>query len=202
MEELDRFLRIGSGDGDGSGSGDGSGYGSGDVDGDGSGDGDGYGSGYGDGVEAINGHKVYMIDNTPTLIDSVHGNYAKGSILNSDLTLTPCYIAKVGDYFAHGDTLREALGEAREKYENNLQLEDRIRHFNERYPDRDKKIPAKELFNWHHTLTGSCLMGRKQFCRGHDLDWENGEYTVNEFIALTRDAYGGNVIRQLEESKP
>ena len=163
-------------------------------------DGYGYGSGDGSGIKEINGQKVYMIDNTATLIDSVHGNYAKGSILNSDLSLTPCFVAKVGDFFAHGEILREALDAAAEKYEQNMPIEDRIRHFNEQYPDRDKKVPAKELFNWHHTLTGSCEMGRKQFCRDHGIDWENGEYTVNEFIALTKDAYGGEVIRQLESA--
>ena len=175
--------------------------------GDGSGDGDvygdvygsGYGDVYGDGIEKINGQKVYPIDNTPTLIDSVHGNYARGSILNSDLTLSPCYIAKCGDYFAHGETLKEAVEDATEKYAKNQPVEGRIRVFNEKYPDRNKKVPAMELFNWHHILTGSCLMGRKNFCKNRGIDYENEEYTVNEFIALTENAYGGDVIKQLKD---
>ena len=143
-----------------------------------------------------------MVDGVATFIDSVHGNYAKGKILHNDLTTQDCYIAKVGDYFAHGETLKQAFDDATEKYENNLPLSERIRRFNERYPDRDKKIPAKELFNWHHVLTGSCLMGRRNFCKNHGIDYENGSYTVNEFINITREAYGGDVIRKLEETMP
>ncbi len=207
MEELIKsFLTIGYGDGDGYGSG----YGYGDGDGYGSGDGYGYGDGYGDGdgdgdgsgVEYLNGQKVYRIDGVSTLIDSVHVNYARGRILRDDLTTSDCFIAKCGNYFAHGDTLKQALTDAREKYEENAPIEERIARFNQQYPDRDVKVPAPELFSWHHILTGSCLMGRKEFCREHNLDYENGSYTVNEFIQLTRNAYGGEIIRQLESSRP
>lgn len=143
------------GDGSGNGSGDGSdsGNGFGDGSGDGSGDsyglglgfgynagrhrsgsgyceGDGYGDGYGDGVTVLNGERVYQIDDIPTLIDSVSWNFAKGRILLSDLTTRPCYIAKVGKYFAHGDTLREAMADAQAKYNENRPLEERIADFN------------------------------------------------------------------------
>ena len=111
-------------------------------------------------------------------------------------------VAKCGNYFAHGDTLEDAFRDAREKYDENTPLEERIARFNEQYPDREKKVPAKELFSWHHILTGSCLAGRKHFCEEHGLDYENGKYTVNEFISLTRNAYNGYVIKQLEDSKP
>ena len=108
----------GDGDGDGygygSGYGDGSGYGSGYGygDGHGNGDGSGYGYGYGYGILNYNGHKVYMIDSVPTLIYSVHSNYAKGAILKDDLTLQPCFIAKVGNSFAHAETLKKAFADA------------------------------------------------------------------------------------------
>ncbi len=205
-----------SGDGSGHHYGDGSGYGSGSCDGlvDGSGwgagyssdycndDGSGSGSGYGSIIEAINGIVVQNIDNIPTIIESVHGNFAKGYILKDDLTPKSCYIAKFGNNFAHGDTLKDAFCDAREKYNENAPIEERIARFNKQYPDRDKKVPAKELFSWHHVLTGSCLAGRKYFCEEHDLDYENGEYSVNEFIALTKDAYNGYIIRMLKNSKP
>ena len=221
QEVLD-FLRvdeypIGSGDGFGDGSGDGSGYGYGDgngsgygygsgdgfSDGSGSGDGCGDGSGYGDGynILAFNGQPVHIIDDVPTLIDSIHADYARGRILRSDLTTVLCYIAKRGNYFAHGETLKEALNDAAEKYELNTPLEDRIRHFNARYPDREKPVPAKELFSWHHILTGSCLMGRKNFCKEHGINLDKS-YTVKFFIDLTSNAYGKEAIRQLKETKP
>ena len=103
---------YGDGSGNGSGSGDGyafgncygSGYGSGYGDYDGSGFGDCYGSN----LKSINGKKIYMIDGIVITISHIHGNIAKGTIVNRDLTETPCYIVKEGKYFAHGKTLVEA----------------------------------------------------------------------------------------------
>ena len=147
----------------------------------------------------INGQKVYYIDSIPTLIDSVHGSYAKGRILERDLSFTPCYIAKSQNFFAHGKTLKEAVADAKEKYEENMPIEERLELFNRQYPDREKKIPARELFDWHHTLTGSCLMGRKEWCKYKGIDVENDKFTINEFIELTRDSYGGEIIKKLEQ---
>ena len=45
-------------------------------------------------------------------------------------------------------------------------------------------------------------MGRKHFCEQHNLDYVNGEYTVNEFIAITKYAYGGDIIEKLEVTLP
>ncbi|MGM9686545.1 MAG: hypothetical protein ACI3YI_10040 [Bacteroidaceae bacterium] len=159
----------------------------------------GYGSGYGDGIEVVNGKKVYMVDGIQTVITNAHVNLARGFILNNDLTLTQTYIARCGDFFAHGETAVDAMRDARMKYEDNLSVDERLRLFRETFPDWDKKIHAKELFDWHHRLTGSCEQGRIAFCNEHGLDWMNGEYSVNEFIDLTKDAYGGEIIRRLAE---
>jgi hypothetical protein len=197
MEDLSEKIKRFLSDGSGSGSGDGDGFGDGDGDGSGFGDGSGSGDGDGDGIKQLNGKEVYQIDGISTLIDSVHSNYAKGRILNDDMTNKECYIAKCGNYFAHGETLKEAMYDAREKYEENSPIEDRIARFNELFPDRDIPVPASELFHWHHILTGSCLMGRVSFCESRGLDYKDGMYTVNEFIALTKDAYGGEIIKKL-----
>ena len=215
---------YGSGDdsGSGDGSGDGSGYGSGSGDGsgygDGSGDGSGYGYGYGYGygsdygdgsgygygdgsgygINAYNGHIVHMIDNVATIITRVIGNLAKGFMLNGDLTLTPCYIVKGNNLFAHGATAKEAEDALREKMFENMDTEQAIEMFLAEF-DLGKKYPAKDFYVWHHRLTGSCEMGRKQFAKNHGIDLENGMYTVEEFIEITKNDYGGNVIRQLEE---
>jgi hypothetical protein len=41
-------------------------------------------------------------------------------------------------------------------------------------------------------------MGRAQFVRDHGIDVDSETRTVEEFIELTRNAYGGEVIRHLE----
>ena len=96
--------------------------------------------------------------------------------------------------------LREAMADAQAKYNENRPLEERIADFNREFPYRDVKVEAARLFEWHHILTGSCLAGRKAFCEEHGLDYEHGHYTVNELISLTREAYGGEAIQELERT--
>ncbi len=185
----------GYGSGFGSGYGDGSGYGSGDGSGFGSGYGDGDGDGSGYGIKSFNGAPVYRIDGVNTLIRSVHGNTARGAIVNVDLTLTPCYIVKQDNIFAHGETLREAMEALRDKLFEDMPEDERIDTFL-RETAREKTYPTQYFYDWHHRLTGSCDMGRKQFARDHGVDLEHGMMTLTEFLELTKDAYGGDVIRK------
>ena len=193
MEEIKILEFISSGDGDGGGYGDGYGY----SGCDGSGDGYGYGYGGGSGLKSINGKKVYIVDGTATTISHIHGNVAKGTIVNSDLTETPCYIVKEGRYFAHGNSLAEANAALQDKLFEEMPAEERIAEFWKCHK-KGVKYPTKDFFEWHHKLTGSCLMGRQQFAKDHDVDLE-GEMTVEEFIALTKNAFGGEIIKRLEE---
>ena len=223
MGEIEEFLRVSFGDGDGdgygdgygsgSGSGDGYGYGYGDGSGSGygygygdgsgdgygygygSGDGDGYGDGYG--IKSFCGKEVYLIDDMQTIIESVRGNIAKGYILQSDLTLTPCHVVKGNGKFAHGNTLREAFDALQEKLYDESTENERLQKFREHFPDFSAKYPARELFTWHHVLTGSCKAGRESFCRDNGIDIENDTFTIHEFVALTRNSYGGETIKKL-----
>ena len=203
---------YGDGDGYGYGSGDGSGYGSGDGSGYGSGDGydydpgsdydsgSGSGDGYGYGIKSYDGHEVYIIDDMQTIIYSVHGNIARGATINIDLTLADCYIAKCEDYFAHGETAKQAMADAQSKAYQNKPIEERIDYVIEKYPDVDVPIEHSALFSLHNFLTDSCLFGRKEFAKAHSLDPEHGAMTMREFIHLTKDAFGGDNIRQLADA--
>ena len=213
-EKIKAFLSVDHGDGSGYGSGDGSGYGDGYGSGDGSGDGSGYGdgygygdgsgygygdgSGYGDGLDNINGKKIYRIDDTPTIISSVKGNVAKGYIVQSDLSLTPCFVAKGNNLFAHGNDLHEAMAALTDKMFDDMPEEERIAEFIKAHPDKDKAYPNQDLFDWHHRLTGSCMAGRNAFVKDRGLTLD-GETTVTDFIKLTENAYGGSTIRKLAE---
>ena len=130
-----------------------------------------------------------------TIIRAVFGNVAHGAILNRDLTLSPCYVAKQGNLFAHGETLRSAMEALRDKLFEDMPEEDRISAFlAETRPG--EKYPVQHFYDWHHRLTGSCDMGRKSFAHDHGIDLEHGEMTLEEFLELTKDAYGGDVIRK------
>ena len=165
----------------------------------GSGSGSGSGDGYGDGVKSLNGKQVYIIDDTPTIIESIKANYARGFTLESNLTLNPCFVAKVGYCFAHGETLKEALNDATSKYFQRMPIEERINLFKETF-DYSKVYPAKDFFKWHNTLTGSCVYGRNSFCQERGIDIEKGILSVPEFIELTINSYGSDIIKQLKNS--
>ena len=192
MEEIKVLEFINSGFSSGSDFGSGSGYGSGSDTGSGSGGG-------GDSLNSINGKKVYIVDGIATIISHIHGNTAKGTIVNNDLTETPCYIVKEGRYFAHGETLAEANASLQDKLFEEMPTEERIAAFWECHK-KGVKYPTKDFFEWHHKLTGSCLMGRLQFAKDHGVDLE-GEMTVEEFIALTKNSFGGEIIKRLEEEQ-
>ena len=183
---------YGYGSGDGDGYGDGSGYGSGDGDGYGSGYGDGYG--YGDGVKEFNGRKVYDIDSVQTLIYAVKGDAARGAVLRNDMTLRDCWIAKRGNFFAHGDTLHEAVEAVEAKWRENRPLDDRIAEFMKTHPALDEEYG--DLFEWHHVLTGSCDFGRRQWCEEHGYK-PTDSITLRAFFEQTKNDYGRDVIRQV-----
>ena len=169
-------------------------------DGYGNGSGYGYGNGSGYGIKSINGYDVYIVDNTPTIFTHIHGNVAKGYILERNVILKPCYIVKGNRYFAHGETLKEAQSALEGKILDNMDVEEKIALFKEKFPDVNKKYPVKDFYQWHHNLTGSCEMGRKNFASNHNIDIENDIMTVKEFIHLTENAYCGEVIKELKES--
>ena len=188
----------GRGSGEGSGSGYGSGYGCGDGIGYGRGRGSGGGYGDGSGIKEINGNKVYIIDNIPTILKNIKGNIARGFLLER-FNLVSCYVVKSNGYFAHGKTLHEAQEALQEKIYQDMDTNEVINEFLQVFNDKTKEYPAKDFFVWHNRLTGSCFMGRENFCKNHEIDIKKDKMTVDRFIELTLDAYGGNIIRDLKE---
>ena len=170
--DIERFLAVGYGFGSGSGS----------------------GSGDGNGIKEFNGRKVYDIDNVPTLIYAVKGDAAKGAMLGRDLTLKDCWIARRGNFFAHGDTLHAAVEAVEAKWMENRPLDERIAEFVKTHPDLDE--PYGDLFEWHHVLTGSCEFGRRLWCEEHGYKPDDS-ITLRTFFEQTKNDYGGDVIRQV-----
>ena len=158
----------------------------------------GYGVGHrcGFGLKSINGNTIHIIDNMPTIITSIHNNVAKGFIVLTYLELIPCYIVREGNKFAHGDTLRNAFDSLQEKLYDDSTEEERINAFKKKFPEYDVKYNNKDLFTYHHVLTGSCKMGRETFVLNNGLSLD-GKTSVREFIKLTKNSYGGDIIKKL-----
>ena len=64
--------------------------------------------------------------------------------------------------------------------------------------DYENEYNSESFFEWHNILTGSCLAGREQFVKSHNIDMDK-KYTVKEFIDICKNAYGGEIIKKLEE---
>ena len=197
-EDIETFLRTGYGYGNGYGYGYGDGDGSGCTDGSGNGYGNGAGKGRsnGYGITEIEGRKVYEVDRTPTIITAVRGNVAQGFLLEKNTHLVPCYIVKDGDNFAHGKTLHKAYTALQEKLYDDSTGEERIAAFKEKFPEYDTLYSNEDLYHYHHVLTGSCEMGRQSFINSHGLTLD-GTMTVRQFVELTKDAYNGDIIKEL-----
>lgn len=164
----------------------------------GSPDGNGYGWGDNLGVKDINGNIVCIIDDIPTIITSVRNNIAKGFIVKNDLQFEPCYVVKENNQFAHGDTLKDAFMSLQEKLYDYSTEEERIEAFKKQFPEYDVKYNNRDLFVYHHVLTGSCRMGREAFMSNKGLSFDD-KTSVREFVKLTQDAYGGDIIKKLPE---
>lgn len=193
--KIKKFVEIKGGDGCGYGSGDGSGYG----DGWGSGDGSGYGdyAEYNTGIGSLNGETIYLIDHLPTIISHVCKNVAHGFIVNADLTLEPCAIAKGHNYFAHGKSSQEAIQALEEKIISHMNTTQALVQFKKKFK-KGKKYKGTEFYKWHHLLTGSCKQGRDNFIKRHQLNLED-EYSVLQFIKICEHDYGSTIIAQLKD---
>ena len=191
----------GGGGGDGDGDGDGGGCGGGDGDGGGGGGYDGDGGGGYDGGEKITihqGKKVYYIDQIPCVFESVHDNWAAVLIIDqNDFSTRKAFIAKLDGQFAHGETIKEAFAAVTDKVMDNMDIEEKKRLFFEKFPLFSAEYPIIYFFSWHHVITGSCDLGRRDFARSHNINLD-GTMSVKSFIELTKESYNGSMIEELE----
>ena len=199
MEEIIEFVKTsplynGYGSEDGYGSGSGNGYGYGYGNGNGNGDGDGRN------LKSLNNQRIFIIDYLQTIVTSVKNNIAKGFIVQNDLTLTPCFIAKGENTFAHGNSVKDAVSSLQKKLLLNLPITKRIIKFKEKFTDATIKYPALDFYEWHHFLTGSCDIGRRSFAKEHNINIDRDSFTVVEFIELVKNSYGKSIIQELEKA--
>ena len=139
---------------------------------------------------------VLIIDNVPTAIKQIKGNIVKGYTFRN-FQLVPCYVIKQDGYFAHGKTVREATHALQNKILLNTPIEERIDAFLSEIKI-DKEYKAKVFYEWHHRLTGSCEFGRNEFIERHNISLDE-MMTVKRFIELTKNDYGGEIIKELED---
>lgn len=166
--------------------------------GDGSGDGSGDGDGYGGGVEiqSYKGQEVYYVDDIPCVFKSVHNDWASVEVIDlNNFTTHTAFLGKFENVIAHGDTIRDAITDAKTKYFSQFNFEKIKEMFLQEFSKKEK-MTVKELYDWHGLLTGSCRFGRSQFQEEHHLK-DTDELTLAQFVELTQDAFGGSRIKEL-----
>jgi hypothetical protein len=141
---------------------------------------------------------MHEIDGVRTGISRIRHGVAEGFIINTDLTLSPCFVAKVNGCFAHGETASEAMRDANSKAFGLLPIEDRISAFLGQF-SASGKYTAAQLSEWHGRLTGSCSMGRQSFMNNRGIN-PSDKLTLNEFLTLADNQYGYDVINQIQEA--
>jgi hypothetical protein len=190
----------GYGNGYGNGNGNGYGYGNGNGNGNGNGYGNGNGNGYGYGngitLKTYRENTVYYVDTLPCVFKSIKGDVAMVDVIDANSFLsTSMFVAKHGGLFAHGKTIKEAVEAVQEKWAENQSLEDRIEEFKRQFK-KGVSYDAKLFYKWHTILTGSCQAGKDFWIKQQGIDLEK-PMTVNQFLDLTKNAYGAESIRKL-----
>lgn len=146
-------------------------------------------------ITRFNGEPVYYIDGMPTVLKSVHGDLAHGYTVGDDLTTSECYVARGQGYFAHGKSAEEAVSSLERKIVAGMDTGARVEEFVKRF-SKDGRYPVRDFYEWHGLLTGSCTFGRDSFAREHGISMD-GEMGTREFLALTKDAFGREVIQKV-----
>lgn len=153
---------------------------------------------FGAGIESINGMKVVNIDGIPTAISIIKGQVAKGYIVFHDFSLEKTFVVKAGNYYGHGETIREARQYALGKMYANMDTDAVIDEFVSMF-DKDTEYDVGYFYEWHNRLTQSCKQGLDQFAKQHNINLEYDRMTTEEFIDLTKDSFGGEIIKKVAE---
>ena len=135
------------------------------------------------------------VDGLKTTITNIQGNFAQGFV-TVDGSNSSCFIAKGSGLFAHGKTIKEAFKALQDKINQQLPLNKRLEVFKSKFPNFQTKVKAQELYEWHFYLTGSCSFGRKLFMKEHNIKGDD-MVSVQEFLEMSKDSYGGEVISLL-----
>ena len=93
-----------------------------------------------------------------------------------------CVIAKVGDYYAHGETVREAVSDANFKRLQATVNVDQI--------VAEVKSTQRVTREHYRLLTGACKLGTERFLESHGLTGE-ASIPLDQCREIVRGAYGG-----------
>lgn len=144
--------------------------------------------------------KLFEVDRTDGIFSIIleERKGVKKLLLNreSSIKRREIYLISKNGLSAHGDTLKLAKEALEKKILNSKEWIDNINLFIE-FCKNKEVILNSDLFDWHFKITGSCELGRRQFCETHKIDLKDS-MTLDDFIKLTEKQYGSERINVLK----
>ena len=160
--------------------------------------GDGYCEAFSGGIKSINGDELILVDGIYIHIEKVVSDgILYGYSLNEDFTTKPLWAVKGDNYVGIGITMERAEDSLFKRTFRDTSHEERIAQFVKEHPV-DKPYSNADLIEWHHKLTASCRRGIRLFLAKHGIT-RDGYTTVSEFIRLTENDFGGDIIKKLKD---
>ncbi len=118
------------------------------------------------------------------------------SIINvADFSDSKMYVVKRGGLFSHGNTLKDAYESVKLKYYSTIGREQAILEFKNQFKT-GIEYSNNLFYKWHTILTGSCESGKNHWLKEHGISLD-GTMTLERFVELTKNAYGGDIIMSL-----
>jgi hypothetical protein len=126
-------------------------------------------------------HKIKMIDGIATIVRSKKKRDAftiyEGLLFNRK---EKCYVASRDKYFAHAETIKEAIEDVNFKFlQDNLEVKDLVNEI------KDKKTMSVSEFR---LLTGACKMGCESFMKQNNLT--ETTYPLTKALDLLKNQFG------------
>ena len=134
-------------------------------------------------------HQYMKFDGIGCAVISQKGNVYKVHNINSD---KESYVVTDGEYFSHGDTIKQAKEDLIYKISN---------RDTSQYKDLtlDSVVTKTEAIKMYRVITGACEAGTKHFVSG--LAKTKAKYKVSELIELTKGQYGNETFKNFFEEQ-
>ncbi|MCH6256678.1 hypothetical protein MLD52_08980, partial [Puniceicoccaceae bacterium K14] len=138
-------------------------------------------------LKTIDGYTMVIgVERVSGEITIMNTRYFGGGELSK---LKKCFVAQRGEYFAHGENLREAIDDVNFKY---LQSSENI----EEVVQAVKESKSVTVIQYR-LLTGACQEGCRRFMEQHDLSPERESFPLDLILKLTAEAFGGERMHEL-----
>ena len=149
-------------------------------------------------LKFLNDYPVFTYNSRHYVVYHVFDNYASAGRIYDDMTITPYYIAKYYNIFGEGETIEDAVLNAKALYRWFLSKENLVNHLIEQFPNLDTIVNPKELRGWSDCLATRTVRSYKEFCIENNID-QNTSFTMRQFLSLIKDPLDKTVAKKLKE---